>query len=311
MRVALNSFFSFLVECIPKSLMKRLLRTVYVKPNLAGRVGYHVFPMVFYNPFPDPSEVDAEKLKLKRPLPGIDLNVPGSLELLKKLSRFSGEVAEFTASRTGVLKFWDRTYPPADYGTLYAMLREIKPRRFIEVGCGYSSRASTAALKRNASEGHPCQCTFIEPYPPPYFTELQLPGEFIKQKVQQIPLARFQELEDGDVLFIDTSHVIKVQNDVEYELLQILPSLKPGVFVHIHDIFTPYDYPAEWMIGDGTNLGGNNEQYALECLLSGGKTWEVILPVYLLWRDHPEVFKALVDSEHRAGAFWIRKSKAG
>ncbi len=72
------------------------------------------------------------------------------------------------------------------------------------------------------------------------------------------------------MLFIDTSHVIKVQNDVEFELIHLLPSLKSGVIVHVHDIFTPYDYPAEWLIGSGPNRGGNNEQYALECLLSGG-----------------------------------------
>jgi hypothetical protein len=75
--------------------------------------------------------------------------------------------------------------------------------------------------------------------------------------------------------------------------------LKAGVFVHIHDIFTPYDYPAEWLVGNHPNRGGNNEQYALECLLSG---------VYLLWKEHGSLFRELVEAEYRPAAFWMRKT---
>ena len=87
-----------------------------------------------------------------------------------------------------------------------------------------------------------------------------------------MPVERFKQLQAGDVLFIDTSHVIKAQNDVEYELLRVLPSsLNAGVVVHIHDIFTPYDYPAEWLVGSLSRTdGGNNEQYALRMPVDGG-----------------------------------------
>src|SRR5258708_3371445 len=175
------------------------------------------------------------------------------------------------------------------------------------VGWGYGASASRGAIKDKGVEGPPGQSTLIEPYPPPHLSDMKLPGEFIRKKVQEVPLEQFQQLEAGDVLFIDTSHVIKVQNDVEYELLHILPSLKPGVIVHIHDIFTPYDYPAEWLIGSGPNLGGNNEQYALECLLSGGGDWEVLLPLYLVWREHRQALQSFADTEERPAAFWIRK----
>jgi hypothetical protein len=188
------------------------------------------------------------------------------------------------------------------------MLRHLKPKRYIEVGCGYSSRVSAAALKRNEAEGHVCKALFIEPYPPPYLEEMKLPGEFLKEKIENVPLGRFQELEAGDVLFIDTSHVIKVQNDVECELLHVLPSLKAGVNVHVHDIMTPYDYPEEWLVGSGPNRGGNNEQYALECLMSGGGDWEVLLPVHLLWREQRVELGKLVKSEDRPAAFWMRKA---
>ncbi len=307
MRYQLYRLFNFAVGLIPAPILSRLLRALQAHPQIATRVGYQVYRQVFYNPFPNPGEVDLEKLKLKRFLPGIDLRVTESLELLRELSYFSAEVEKFLKNRSGNLPAWDMTYPPADSATLYSMLRHFKPRRYIEVGCGYSSRASVAALHENASDGHMCQATFIEPYPPPYLTELNLPGEFI-QKIEQVPLERFQQFAAGDVLFIDTSHVIKVQNDVEYELLRVLPSLKPGVIVHIHDIFTPYDYPAEWLVGDHPNHGGNNEQYALECLLSGGGDWDVLLPAHLLWREHRSAFESLIKSDERPAAFWMQKS---
>jgi Methyltransferase domain len=273
-------------------------------------VRFGVWPQVFGDPYPEPAQVDLARLKLKRTLPGIKLDVQKSLALLQELSAYVAEVDQFLKNRPASLPHWGITYPACDSATLYAMLRHLKPKRYIEVGCGYSSRCSAAALAINKKEGRPCESAFIEPYPPPYLTEMNLPGEFLQQRIEQVPLERFQQLEADDVLFIDTSHVIKVQNDVEYELLHVLPLLQPGVVVHIHDIFTPYDYPEEWLVGHGPNRGGNNEQYALECLLSGGGDWEVTLPVHLLWREHRQLLKRLVDSDDRPAAFWIRKMKS-
>jgi Methyltransferase domain len=307
-RVLIYRLCNFLTRLIPQSVLRRILRGLYHQPDLATRAGYTVFPLVFYSPFANPAEVDEARLKLKRPLPGVDINIPAATALLQELVPFAPEADQFLKARPGELKHWTATYAAVDSAVLYAMLRHLKPRRYIEVGCGYSSRASSAALRRNKAEGHPCEALFIEPHPPKHLSIPDLPGEFIPKKIQQIPLERFQKLESGDVLFIDTSHVIKVQNDVEFELLRVLPSLKPGVCVHIHDIFTPYDYPPEWLIGDGTNLGANNEQYALECLLSGGRQWEVILPLFLLWKDHRPLVNSIVNSDERPGAFWIRKS---
>jgi hypothetical protein len=301
---------NYAVGLIPRKVLRYFLRALYVRPDVMDRAGYQLYPQVFSNPFPIPAEVDAVKLEAKRSLPAIDTDPAPALALLKTLAQYSAEADQFLKSRVGNILFWDRTFGACDSATLYAMLRQLKPRRYLEVGCGYSSRASVAALKANAEEGHACECLFIEPYPPAHLKEMKLPGELLAKKIEQVPLERFQELEAGDVLFIDTSHVIKVQNDVEYELIHILPSLKAGVFVHIHDIFTPYDYPAEWLIGTGTNRGGNNEQYALECLLSGGADWEIILPVHLLWREHRAALAALVNSDQRPASFWIRKLAA-
>ncbi len=307
-RVLIYRLCNFLTRLIPPPVLRRILRALYHQPDLARRVGYTVFPLVFYNPFANPAEVDESLLMLKRSLPGVDIQFPAVTARLQELTPFAPEADQFLKGRQGQLKYWTNTYGAVDSAILYAMLRHLKPRRYIEVGCGYSSRVSSAALLRNKADGRPCDALFIEPYPPQHLSIPDLPGEFLQKKVQQVPLERFQQLEAGDILFIDTSHIIKVQNDVEFELLRLLPSLKPGVCVHIHDIFTPYDYPTEWLIGSGTNLGANNEQYALECLLSGGRQWEVILPVFLLWKDHRPLLNQFVNSDERPGAFWIRKS---
>jgi predicted O-methyltransferase YrrM len=303
-RVAIRS-----IGLVPTRPLHGFLTLLHRRSDVADRAGFSIFPLRFYNPFPEPSQVDLEKLKLRRTLPGIDFAVPRALDLLRELAPYSPEAAEFLKSRTGDLKHWEVTFSLNDSAILYAMLRHLKPKRYIEIGCGYSSRCSVAALTRNQQEGHACQTLFIEPYPPPYLTEMTLPGEFIQKKVQDAPLERFAELQAGDVLFIDTSHVIKAQNDVEYELLRILPVLRPGVIVHIHDIFTPYDYPADWLVGHAPSRSGNNEQYALECVLSGNDAWEVILPVHLLWAERRQCLQEVTGVDDRPGAFWFKKIK--
>jgi hypothetical protein len=295
------------IRMLPVGMVQKLLRAFAVQPQVAERAGFQVYPKVFYSPFPDPAEVNLTVLREKRALPGIPIDVPRALSLLDQLFQYAPELESFRRGLEGA-RAWEQTYPAFDTATLYTMLRQFKPRRYLEVGCGWSSRASSAALKRNRTEGAACEALYVEPYPPAHLKEITLPGEFLQKKVQDVPLETFKRLSNGDVLFIDTSHVIKTQNDVEYELLHILPILAPGVIVHIHDIFTPYDYPEEWLVGSGPNRGGPNEQYALECLLSGGPQWDIILPVHLLWREHSDRLGRLLPGvAGRPAAFWLRK----
>jgi hypothetical protein len=308
MRHQLRKTFDAVIGAIPTALVKGLLKTFQNHPALAERAGFQVYPRVFYSPFPDPEMIDIQRLREKRLLPGIDIDTAKALALLEDISRFAEEMGQFPRNPADQSIAWSRTYPSFDTATLYGMIRHLKPRHYIEVGCGWSSRVSSAALLQNRNEGVACEALYIEPYPPPHLKEVELPGKFLKERVERVPLDQFQRLEAGDVLFIDTSHVIKVQNDVEHEFLRILPSLPVGVYVHVHDIFTPYDYPEEWLVGESPTRGGNNEQYALECLLSGGTEWEVVLPVYLLWREYKKQLADLLPgAPDRPAAFWIRK----
>ena len=120
-----------------------------------------------------------------------------------------------------------------------------------------------------------------------------------------MPIETFTRLDAGDVLFIDTSHVVKLQSDVTHALVTILPSLKAGVWIHVHDVFTPYDYPQEWVTH---HLFTNNEQYAVEALLTGGERYVVELPLFLLWKDHrDELSRFFPRGTIRPHGFWLRK----
>ena len=134
-------------------------------------------------------------------------------------------------------------------------------------------------------------------------------GEFLQKKVQEVPSEIFNALEAGDVLFIDTSHVLKIQSDVEHELLHILPLLKPGVWIHVHDVFSPYDYPED-CVRMPVRMSWN-EQYALECLLTGGGRYQVELPLHLPWREHRAALQPRFPrGQTRPHIFWMSKCAA-
>lgn len=139
-------------------------------------------------------------------------------------------------------------FPWADAYTLSAVLRDLKPARVIEVGSGFSSAVMLDVLR---GMQHACDLTFIEPNPQRLKrlmgSEPAHRYQLIERGVQEVPAAVFQSLEAGDVLFIDSSHVSKIGSDVTYLFLCILPLLKPGVWVHVHDIFYPESYPMDWV----------------------------------------------------------------
>lgn len=309
MRALLRRFGNSCLALVPPCAIRACLKSFAAHPELSARCGFDVVPRRFYSPIPLPEEIDIHQLALPRHLPGVDLREANALLLLDELIRFAPEIAEVPRHRSPGCILWmeNDTYADFDAATLYAMLRHLKPRRYIEVGCGMSTRASTLALARNTSEGNFCRADYIEPYPTTQFLELELPGTLQRRRIQDVPLDVFQRLEAGDVLFIDTSHVLKTQGDVEFELLRVLPILAPGVWVHVHDIFTPYDYPSEWVLS--APRSGNNEQYALECMLSGGKIWQVELPVHYLWRDRrSQLDRLCAGTLIRPAAFWMRRT---
>ncbi|HEU4933959.1 MAG TPA: class I SAM-dependent methyltransferase [Pyrinomonadaceae bacterium] len=174
----------------------------------------------------------------------------------------------------------------------------MQPQRIIEIGGGYSTQIAAKALAANRKG----KLTCIEPYPE------RLNGsnvELIQERVEEMNVDFFSTLEANDILFIDSSHTVKFRSDVCYEFLEILPRLARGVWVHVHDIFFPHDYPAEWLINRRLAL---NEQYLLEAFLSFNKTFAPQLANHWLCLEHNESAARLwPNADNNSSSFWMRR----
>jgi hypothetical protein len=189
------------------------------------------------------------------------------------------------------------------------MIRYFKPKKFIEIGCGFSTMVATRAHQNNLKENPQavCQHICIEPYEMPWLEKLNV--QVIRSKVELTDKAMFSSLNRNDILFIDSSHMIRPQGDVLFEFLEILPILQSGVIVHVHDVFTPRDYPKEWIIDKHSFW---NEQYLLEAFLSHNSDFEIIGALNFLKHEFTREFAAACPasgaiSDDEPGSFWIIK----
>jgi Methyltransferase domain len=172
-----------------------------------------------------------------------------------------------------------------------------------------STLLAAEAVRRNKLEGHPCAFAAIEPYPRE-FLRRGVPGltELLEAKVQSVPVERFYALESNDILFIDSSHVVKIGGDVIYEYLDLIPRLQSGVIVHCHDIFLPAEYPKSWVL---ENRWFWTEQYLLQAFLAFNSAFEVLIAGSFLHLSHSEKLTAAFASYNPAtvwpGSFWMRR----
>lgn len=248
-----------------------------------------VFPIRdhYYQPLFNHSRL-RRPLDQDRNLPGIDLNTAGQLDLLDNLA-FADELATLNLDNRkknadNVLDFTidNGWFERGDADFLYQVIRKFKPKKIIEIGSGQSTKIARMALIKNEQElksfsEHVC----IEPYEQPWLNELGI--KIIREPVEDCPKSIFSKLQDGDLLFIDSSHIIRPQGDVLFEYLEILPELSKGVIVHVHDIFTPMDYPTDWIVNKVLFW---NEQYLLEMMLSNSQRYEVIAGLNYLKQNH-------------------------
>ena len=133
-------------------------------------------------------------------------------------------------------------YTHVDAFTLYAMLRQLQPIRYLEIGSGLSTYYCHLARKRNREVGRDTKIVCIEPYPFPKLSEIEQ-IDLIPTEVQDVPLKTFESLGSGEVLFVDSSHVVRLDGDVPYIFLEVLPAVAPGVYIHVHDIPFPFNIP--------------------------------------------------------------------
>lgn len=238
----------------------------------AQRRGFHLLPNAFYTPVPDTDQLPDALWAEPSELPGVEMNDDRQLELaLDVFPRYQSEYGQFPQhpGQDPHAYYQDNDFfVGLDAVALHCLVRHARPSRVIEVGSGFSTRITSQALRLNGSGELLC----IEPYPNPALHSLPGVQELIEQPVQALPLSLFTSLVEGDILFIDSTHTVKIGSDVNYLVLEVLPRLQPGVLVHFHDIFLPLEYPQGWI---KQTLMFSNEQYLLQAFLAFNEVFKV------------------------------------
>ena len=254
-----------------------------------------------------------------RILSGIDLNHQYQLKLIQRFDdlnlgeelladRFGSYKSTDNADKLSELyfKFDNGSFGSGDAEIYYNIIRTIKPQRIIEIGSGNSTLVALQAIKKNEIEsGIKVDLICIEPYEMKWLEKTD--ARIIRSIVEDVALVNFETLEENDILFIDSSHVIRPNGDVLFNFLTILPILKKGVYVHIHDIFTPRNYLEIWVVNKCLLW---NEQYILEAFLTNNDSFQIICAANYLHRNHYDMFKRVapfVDKKREPGSFWIQK----
>jgi len=274
----------------------------------------------FYSPFPAISDVSnkydeiRENEKSGIDFDGIDLNVDEQLSLLQRFNYLfpsKPNWMNYASKESSKYRYLigNQAFGLTDAFILYAMLREKKPSRIIEIGSGYSS-----AVTLDTNEfylDNSINITFVEPYPVNLNKILKKNDRqqciIIEDMVQNVPLDTFEMLSEGDILFVDSSHVGKFGSDVIYIFYHILPRLKSGVIVHFHDIFYPWAYPKEWMLQGWCW----NEVYLLRSFLQYNSQWKILYFSQYLAKEYNKAFIPewieQGDLNDGTGSFWMIK----
>jgi predicted O-methyltransferase YrrM len=258
----------------------------------------------FYEPIPDTRSLPETLWSQPSELVGIDMNDSMQLDLLRNhFPKFRSEYESISAEPApGQVWPFSRT----DVLVAYCMVRHFQPRRIIEVGSGFSSLVLGQAAAKNKNSA----LIGIDPFPHQLVREKnRVPAlqSLIESKVQDLDVGFFSQLDSGDILFIDSSHTVKAGGDVNYLFLEVLPRLNPGVIVHVHDIFFPFDYRRDWML---EQFRFWTEQYLLQAFLIFNREFEVLMANSYLNYYHPAELKAAFPNLRRwiGGSFWMQRT---
>ena len=266
-------------------------------------------PFHYYHPVFDPEALPPSVWTRESSLAAVDLRVEQQLQLVDQF-RYCDELRRFPLhGKAGSgFRYLNGMFGPGDAEILYSVIRHFRPRRMIEIGSGNSTLLAKAALDLNRAEGHHAEHICIEPYSAPWLADLGL-TQLIRERVETLDPAFFQQLDNNDILFIDSSHVVRTGGDVVFEYLEVVPRLRPGVLVHVHDIFLPFEYPLVWP-RDMKMFW--TEQYLVQAFLAFNAEFEIVLAVSYLNAHHREALAraAPIYAEQRGArpaSLWIRR----
>jgi len=304
----------FVIVAMPAAFIMLLYRRVGSRrlPKTTGllkRIGIFPIRNHYYEPLFDDKHL-SDPLDKPRALAGIDFNISGQLDLLKQLA-CADEFRDFVEQEKSVaseksFRFNNVAFEAGDADFLFQIIRHFKPQKIIEIGSGSSTKVARNAMLKNASEGalklsHIC----VEPYEQPWLESFD-DIELVRARIENCEIDWRDSLASGDLLFIDSSHMIRPQGDVLHEYLTILPQLQSGVIVHVHDIFSPRDYLDNWVRRD---VRFWNEQYLLEATLGNSARYEVIAALNLLKHDHYSELQRVcpyLELNREPGSFYFR-----
>jgi predicted O-methyltransferase YrrM len=286
------------------------IKTSNISEKIFMKVG--LLPVIdhYYQPLINPRKYLKKSLRAERSLVGIDFNIVEQLKIISEF-KYNEELLQFPIEKTSNIEYYynNNSYMSGDSEYLYNIIRHFKPRKIIEIGSGYSTLMTANAIKKNSSEDQNqiCDHYCIEPYEQDWLEKIAV--NLIREKVEDIDIDFFKQLQKNDILFIDSSHIIRPQGDVLHEYLEILPILNSGVIIHIHDIFSPRDYLDKWILDDHLMW---NEQYLLEAFLCFNANYKILGSVNYLANNYKNEFKKIApiyatQDKREPGAFWIQK----
>ncbi len=305
---------AFAARTLPKSILfdKRYF-------SLWEKRGFHVTSDHFYEPVPSSAELARHNFEVAGDLRGIDFRAQEQLDLLANFhARYQAEYDMFPLHGDPMgsgFYFGNDRFEEVDAEMLYCMVRHYRPKQIIEIGSGFSSRLIGSAVRVNIAEGSAApRFRIVDPYPDrSVLGRIPAVTEIIGRPVQQLSPPFFDDLEAGDLLFIDSSHVLKAGSDVQFEFLHVLPRLRPGVIIHIHDIFLPADYPSRWLL---SNRWFWSEQYLLQAFLSFNDRFRVLWAGHYMHLNNAARLKAAfrsystspdADGRQLPASFWITR----
>jgi len=283
-----------------------------------ARHGFHLLRKHYYLPIPDETDLSDPLNKDASDLVGIDMNEPKAFEFLNEI--FPKYRAEFRNAfplhrKEGSDAFYlvNGGFMAGDAHVYYSLIRHGKPRRIVEVGGGNSSLLAASACLRNLEEhGVKPHLTVVDPYPWDLLKQgVRGVDVLLAKRIQDVDMNLFTSLQAGDILFIDSSHVLRPGGDVQREYCEILPRLAPGVLVHIHDISLPKPYFQFYF----QNHLYWNEQYLLQAFLTYNSRYEIVWPGTYMYVKHPEAvheaFPEIKDMREQyplaePSSFWLR-----
>lgn len=269
----------------------------------------HVPPGHYYSPTISKEDLIKRSEKIwgepPRQIPAIEINEENQLILLEEFVEYYKDLPFESTYKEGLRYYYENSmYSYSDAIFLFCMIRKNNPKRIIEVGSGFSSAVMLDT--NNLFYENSIQCTFIEPYPD-RLNSLLFANEkinLLQRPVQDIELSLFEELEENDLLFIDSTHVSKTGSDVNFLIFDVLPKLKKGVKIHFHDVFYPFEYPKDWVIDCKRSW---NEDYLLRAFLSYNKKFKIIAFNTFLEEFHENWFRENMPlcMKDKGGSIWL------